>query len=194
MPIGTTRIKAAILAESARLSAIYDGKVTGPHVLILPQLRFELNDRRFLVTAMATSGHVSAGASGYSGPFTFVDLELPFDTAGKIQIVRIAGVGDQLLASVALNKQMTTGDEAFDTAFRTRGSNDTYATVLLSETVRQTLLNSHLPRLDIRVDGRKISVHMDGFAQSGSEIEELIEIAVLLADHFPVDRSNGDSS
>jgi len=178
-------IQSRNLAEIfARLSAKYGGDVKGATVLILPQFRFELHDRRFLVTAMPTSGQGTAGTTGYTGPFTFVILELPFDTAQKIQIVRNAGIVDQVVATWSL-KQVTVGDEDFDIAFRLRGSDSKFATILLDETVRQRLLNSHLPGLDIRVDSNKISVHMNGFAKTQFEIEELIEIAILIADRYP---------
>jgi hypothetical protein len=166
----------------ALLAERHQGEVKRASPLVLPQLRFETNGRRFLVTAMATSGTVAAGASGYSGPFTFVDLQLPFDTARETQIVRASGAGDQLLDLVLPGAQVSTGDADFDAAFRISGRDKTFAPLLLDETVRQKLLNSHLPRLDIRVAGQKIAVHMDGIAQSLAELEELIEISALLAD------------
>ena len=164
------------------LAEKHQGEVKRASPLVLPQLRFETNGRRFLVTAMATSGQVVAGTSGYSGPFTFVDLQLPFDTGRKAQIVRASSAGKQLLGLVVPGAQVSTGDAAFDAAFRISGRDKTFAPHLLNETVRQKLLNSHLPRLDIRMAGQKIVVHMDGIAQSLEEIEELIEISVLLAD------------
>ena len=166
----------AILAER------YQGKVKRASLLVLPQLRFETNGRRFLVTAMATSGQVAAGTSGYSGPFTLVDLQLPFDTAKETRIVRASGVGDKLVDLVLSGAQVSTVDAEFDAAFRISGRDKTFAPLLLDETVRQKLLNSHLARLDVRVAGQKIVVHMDGIAQSLAELEELIEISVLLAD------------
>jgi hypothetical protein len=141
---------------------------------------------------MATSGHVAAGTSGYTGPFTFIDLQLPFDTARETQIVRSSGVGDQVLDSVLPGEQVSTGDAAFDTAFRIRGRDKAFAQHLLDETVRRKLLNSHLPRLDIRVAGQNIIVHMDGIAQSLVELEELIEISILLADRALVGAGSTD--
>ena len=104
------------------------------------------------------------------------------NTARKTQIVRSSGVGDQLIDSVLPGEQVSTGDEAFDAVFLIRGKDKNFARLLLDETSRQKLLNSRLPRLDIRVDGQKIIVHMDGITQSLAEIEELIEISALLAD------------
>ena len=165
------------------LAEKHQGEVKRASPLVLPQLRFETNGRRFLVTAMATSGQVVAGTSGYSGPFTFVDLQLPFDTGRKAQIVRASSAGNQLLDLVLPGAQVSTGDADFDAAFRISGRDKTLASHLLDETVRQKLLNSHLPRLDIRIAGQKIVVHMDGIAQSLEELEEMIEVSVLLADH-----------
>jgi hypothetical protein len=168
------------------LAERHQGEVKRASPLVLPQLRFETNGRRFLVTAMASSGTVVAGASGYSGPFTFVDLQLPFDTAREAQIVRASGAADQLLDLVLPGAQVSTGDADFDAAFRISGRDKTFAPHILDERVRQKLLKSQLPRLGIRVAGQKIVVHMDGIAQSLAELEELIEISALLADRASV--------
>jgi hypothetical protein len=75
----------------------------------------------------------------------------------------------------------TEGLHAFEDAFRIRAG-DAVATVrVLDAPVREKLMASRLPRLKARVEGRKISVHMDGIAASREELEELIEIASLLA-------------
>ena len=73
------------------------------------------------------------------------------------------------------------GLHAFEDAFRIRGS-DAPATVrLLEAPVREKLMASRLPRLEARVEGQKVSVHMDGIAVSREELDELIDIASLLA-------------
>lgn len=172
----------------ARLAEKHQGQVTRASLLFLPQLRFESNDRRVLVTAMATSGQDSAGTSSSAGPFTFVELQLPIDTARKIQIVRSSSVVDKLLGPIIAGVQVSTGDAKFDAAFRIKGKDKSYAPHFLDEPVRQKLLNSQLQRLDIRVNGQKIVVHMDGYAQSLEEIEELIEISFLLADSISQNR------
>ncbi len=173
----------ALLAEK------YRGEVKKANLLALPQLRFEINDRRFLVTAMATSGHVAAGGSGYQGPFTFVNLNLPFDTRQKFRAERSdanpTSGASHLIGAVLPGTRPATGHTAFDRAFRMEWSDHAFATHLLSESVRRKLLNSRLPRLDVRVEDQKISVHFDGIAKSEADLEELIEIAVLLADHCP---------
>lgn len=50
----------------------------------LPQLRFENDGGRYLVTAMPNNG----AHKGASGPFTFVDVELRSDTGQKIRVER----------------------------------------------------------------------------------------------------------
>ena len=167
----------------------YGGEVKRANFLALPQLRFELDDRSFFVTAMATSGHVVAGSSGYSGPFTLVDLELPFDTSQKVRVERsdanlTSGV-NRFIDSISPVRRPATGHMEFDEAFRIEWSDQSFASRLLDLRVRQKLLNSRLPHLDVRVDGQKISVHTDGIAQSKTDLDEAIDIAVLLADHCP---------
>ncbi len=174
----------SVLAEK------HHGEVRRASLLALPQLRFDTNGRRFLVTAMANSGNTVAGTSGYSGPFTFVDLQLPSDTARETQITRSTGAGDKLLDAILPGEQASTGDPAFDTAYRIIGRDKASAADLLDEAIRRKLVASQLPRLDICIDGRKIVVHMDGIAQSLSELEELIEISIILADRCAV----GDGS
>ena len=173
----------------ARLAAKYRGEVKKANLLALPQLRFEMDNRRFLVTAMATSGHVAAGSSGYTGPFTFVDLELPFDSGQKIRVERsdadLSGGVNRFINAVTPGNRPATGHMEFDEAFRLEWSDPAFASHLLDPRLRQKLLASRLPHLDVRVDGRKISVHIDGIAESKAELEALIDIAVLLADHCP---------
>ena len=153
-------------------------------LLALPQLRFELDSRRFLVTAMATSGRDG-------GPFTLVDLDLPFDTGRKVRVRRRdanpATGANRLIDAIAPGRRPATGHMEFDQAFRIECSDQAFASHVLDSRVRQKLLNSRLPRLDARVDGPKISVHIDGIAKSAADLDALIDLAVLLADHCPPD-------
>lgn len=171
----------------ARLAEKHQGKVKKANLLALPQLHFDMNGRRLLVTAMATSGHVLAGSSGYSGPFTFVDLSLPFDPGQKVRVERsdsnLTSTANRLIAAVMPCKRLATGHMEFDEVFRIEWSDQEFASRLLDVRVRQRLLDSRLPHLDARVDGETISVHIDGIAKSDADLEELIDIAVLLADH-----------
>jgi hypothetical protein len=174
----------------SRLAEKYHGELKRANLLVLPQLRFELEDRRFFVAAMATSGHVAAGSSGYSGPFTFVDLSLPFDTGQKVRVERndsnLARGVDRVIDAMAPGRHPATGHAEFDEAFRIECSDPAFAFRLLGASVRRELLNSRLPRLDARLNGHEISVHMDGIARSEADLEGLIELAMLLADHCPI--------
>ncbi len=166
----------------ADLAAKHGGEVTRASLVALPQLRFETDGRRVLVTAMATSGTHGRG----SGPFMVVKLELPFDTEQKIRIERsdadLTSGANRLIDAVTPGSRPTTGDEAFDEAFRLEWSDPVFASRLLDPHVRRTLLSARLPRIDIRLEGPTISAHSDGFATSTAEIEALIEIAVLWAE------------
>gem|GEM_PF-3577799 len=171
------------------LAAKYQGQVKRASLLALPQLRFERDGRRVLVGALATSGHVSAGSSGYSGPFTFVDLELPFDSGQKLRAEPATGIDrhvGRLVDAVIPGLCPTTGHAAFDDAFRIAGDDPVFATRLFGPEVRERLLASRLPRLQVRVAGREVGVHIDGIAGSRGDLEEMIEIAASLAENCPV--------
>ncbi len=168
----------------AALAAKYRGQVKRASFLALPQLRFEHDGRRVLVGALATSGQVAAGSSGYSGPFTFVDLELPFDSGQKLRAERATGLdhhAGRLVDSVVPGLHPKTGDEDFDDAFRIAGKDSDFANRLFRPELRERLLASRLPRLRVRVLGAKVGVHIDGIAGSQDDLEEMIEIAVGLA-------------
>ncbi len=47
-----------------------------------------------------------------------------------------------------------------------------------------------MPRLEARVEGQRISVHIEGIAKSKADLEELIDVATLLADHCPTISTN----
>jgi hypothetical protein len=147
-------------------------------LLVLPQLRFEKDGRRFLVTAMANAGAVAKE----SAPFTLVEVELPCDTGAELRVERNPDLAERLIDAVAPGRQPTTGHEAFDEAFRIKGSDQAFASRLLDARVRQELLASRLSRLALRVDGRKLAVDMDGYATAQAEVEDLIDIAALLAE------------
>ena len=160
------------------LAARHGGEVKRGNLLVLPQLRFERNGRRFLVTAMASAGATAKD----SAPFTLVDVELPFDTGAKLRVERNPDIAERLIDAVTPGAQPATGHETFDEAFRIKGNDQSVVARLLDARVRYELLGSALPRLALRVDGRKIAVDMDGYATSQVEVEELIEIAALLAE------------
>ena len=159
----------ALLAEQ------YGGDVRPTSLLVLPQLRFEHDGGRYLVTAMPNNG----AHEGASGPFTFVDVELPSDTGQKIRVER-RGAG-RSVDPTAPGAAPITELQAFEDAFRIRAGNPTAALHFLEEPVQRKLLASRLPRLEVRVEGQKVSVQMGGIAESREEVEELIDIAALLA-------------
>lgn len=162
----------------AALAARHGGTVTRGSVLVLPQLRFAHDGRPVLVTAMA-----SAGASAKErGPFTFAQVELPADTGAELRVERDPDIGERLIDAVMPGQPPTSGHEAFDRAFRIKGKDPAFAARLLDARVRYELLGAQLPRLAVRVVGRRITVDMHGIATAQAEIEELIKIAALLAE------------
>ena len=165
----------------AVLAAKHRGRVTAASLLALPQLRFEADGREVLVAALATRGAETPDP----GPFTLVDLELPFDSGQKVRIERGRGGANALVEAIVPGRHPVTGHETFDRAFRIVGGDPAFITRLLDPRVRWKLLDSRLPSLKLRVDGRTIGLQMDGIASSTAELEELIDIAVLLADHCP---------
>lgn len=172
----------------AALATKYRGQVKRASFLALPQLRFERDGRRVLVGALATAGQVSAGSSGYSGPFTFVDLELPVDSDQEIRAERATGIdhhAGRLVDSVVPGLYPKTGHDAFDDAFRIAGNDPAFANRLFGPELRERLLASRLPRLQVRVVGAKVGVHIDGIADTRDDLEEMIEIAVSLAENCP---------
>lgn len=154
------------------------GEVKPGNWLVFPQLHFKIENRHYLVTAMATAGTDTAE----SGPFTLVDLQLPVDTHRKIRVRRGAKDIKRLMDGIVPDRHPRTTHKEFDDAFQIEGSDQAFAFSLLEASVRQQLLASRIPHLDMRVDGNKISVHMDGIAQSKADIAELVDIASLLAD------------
>ena len=170
----------------AALAAKYRGQVKRASFLALPQLRFERDGRSVLVGALATSGQVAAGSSGYSGPFTFVDLELSIDSGQKIRAERATGLdhhAGRIVDSVVPGLYPKTGHAAFDDAFRIAGSDPAFAIQLFGPELRDKMLASRLPRLRVRVLGSKVGVHIDGIADTQGDLEEMIEIAAGLAEN-----------
>jgi hypothetical protein len=163
----------------AVLAAKHRGRVKAASLLALPQLRFEIDGRKVLVAAMATSGAEAPDR----GPFTLVDLELPFDSGQTLRVKPGKAGAKALVEAIAPGRYPVTGHEAFDQAFRITGGDQAFVSRLLGPRVRWKLMDSRLPNLKLRLDGRTIGIHMDGIAASMAELEEMIDIAVLLADH-----------
>lgn len=174
------------------LATAYDGEAKSATMLALPQLHFEHNGRRYVVGAMASGGPLVSGTAsrpGFNGPFTFANLELPLDTGQELRIQRTDAIdrgASRLVDSVANGHRSTSGDGPFDDAFRIRSSNQAFVHRVLGPPLRQKLLDSSHQRLEVSLTGTKISVHIDDFVKSAADLDEVIEIATLLADNCTV--------
>lgn len=173
----------------APLAASHGGKVKAATLLALPQLGFERDGRKYVVGAMASGGpNVSGTASrpGFNGPFTFANLELPYDTGQEMRILRTDRLDrgiDAIVSAVAGGYQPTSGDENFDGAFRIQSSDQTFVHRALEAQLREKLLGSSQQRLEVALTGAKISIHVDDYVKSAGDLDEMIEIATLLADN-----------
>ena len=126
---------------------------------MLPQLRFERDGGRYLVTAMANSG----AHDGARGPFTLVDVEMPSDSGQEIRVERrtVGRPADPSAPGTVPIEEL----RAFGDAFRVRAGGAQATARLLEAPVREKLTASRLPRLEARVEGQKVSVRMDGIAR-----------------------------
>jgi hypothetical protein len=171
------------------LAASLGGEVKAATFLALPQLRFERDGRKYTVGAMASGGpNVSGSASrpGFNGPFTFANLELPFDTRQELRILRADKLdrgADAVVNTVAGGYRPTSGDEDFDRAFRIKARDQAFVDRVLEARLRRKLLDSPQQRLEVALAGAKISVHIDDYVKSAGDLDEMIEIATLLADN-----------
>ncbi len=170
------------------LATAYCGDIKAATVLALPQLRFARDGRRYFLGAMASGGTLVSGSAsrpGFNGPFTFVNLEIQPDTGQELNIQRTdrldRGV-NRLVSSVSSRHLSTSGDSAFDNAFRIRSDDQAFIHRVLNPLLRQKLLGSTQQRLEIVLTGTKISVHIDDYVKSPADLDEMIEIATLLAD------------
>lgn len=169
------------------LAAVYGGEVKSATMLALPQLHFERDRWRYVVGAMASGGPLVSGTAsrpGFNGPFTFANLELPFDTGQELRIQRTDAIdrgASRLVKSVVGSHRPTSGDDAFDDAFRIQCIDQAFVLRVLDPPLRQKLLGSSHQRLEVALTGAKISVHIDDFVKSATDLDEVIEIATLLA-------------
>jgi hypothetical protein len=99
------------------IAARHGGTFRPATAMNFPQLHFEADGRRYAVHAMP-----NAGASAPPGPFTFVQLTLPFDSSFQADIRRTRARIRGAVAAMAPEWQATTGDPVFDQAFRLEGS------------------------------------------------------------------------
>lgn len=159
------------------LATRYGGTLKPASLMNLPQLHFEAEGRLYAVHAMPTPG-----PNALPGPFTFVRLILPFDSACQAEVKRAPALVRRAVAEVAPEWQATTGDPAFDRTFRLEGRDQTKLADLLNDKLRVRLIASQLPALHLRLAGNEITVFMDGLSKSSTEIEEMITLAGALAD------------
>jgi hypothetical protein len=175
----------------APLAVEFGGELVKPSLLAFPQLRFEVDCGRAHLGAMANSGAIGP----VRGPFTFVELTLAGDTGQDLvaecskSVQRLAGhlVGRVVPRSRARTR-IKTGHAEFDEAFWLDGADHQFVSGLFDRGLRQQLLDTRLPGLEIRVQGDRISVHCDGIVETRSDLETLIDIAVDLAQRCPIAR------
>jgi hypothetical protein len=171
------------------IATAHGGEVKAATVLALPQLRFGRDGRRYFVGAMASGGPLVSGTAsrpGFRGPFTFADLELPFDTGQELRVQRMDNLdrsANRLLRSIAAGHRQSSGDDVFDHAFGIQSNEQAFVRRVLDPALRRKLLDSSQQRLEVAVTGAKISVHIDDYVKSAAELDEMIEIAALLADN-----------
>jgi len=174
------------------VATAHGGEVKAATVLALPQLRFERDRRRYFVGAMASGGPLVSGTAsrpGFNGPFTFAHLELPFDTGQELRIQRMDNLdrsANRLLRSIAAGHRQTSGDDVFDHTFGIQSNEQAFVRRVLDPPLRRKLLDSSQQRLEVAVTGAKISVRIDDYVESAAELDEMIEIASLLADNCAV--------
>lgn len=169
------------------LAALYGGEVKAATILALPQLRFERDGYRYFVGAMASGGPLVSGTAsrpGFNGPFTFANLELPFDTGQELRIQRTDAVDrglNRTIESVTASQRPLSGDDAFDNRFQIKTDDHEFARRVLDPPLRQKLLDSSQQRLEISLSGTRIRVHIDDFVKSAADLDEMIDIATTLA-------------
>jgi hypothetical protein len=171
------------------IATAYSGDIKAATVLTLPQLRFVRDGRRYFLGAMASGGTLVSGTAsrpGFNGPFTFVNLEIQPETGHELNIQRTDRLDrsvNLLVSSVSSSHISTSGDSAFDNAFRIRSDDQAFIHHVLNPLLRQKLLGSTQQRLEIALSGPKISVHIDDYVKSPADLDEMIEIATLLAEN-----------
>lgn len=176
----------------APLASKYGGEVKAATVLAMPQLRFERNGRRYFIGAMASGGPLVSGSSsrpGFNAPFTFAELENRFDTGQELNIQRSDSLdrgARRLVNSVSSSPRPTSGDASFDNAFLVKSGDQAFVRRVLDLRLRQKLLDSRHLRLEVALNRAKISVHIDDYVKSAADLDEMIEIATLLAENCSV--------
>ena len=169
-----------LCAALAPLAQRHQGAVTAGRLFTLPQLRFSLEGRPLLATAMASSGAIGKAR----GPFTFVEITLEQDSGQEILIEGrspLHRAGERLAESFGPEGPWYSGDADFDQAFAVKGGDGAFLTALLDGPLREGLLNARLPDLEMRLQGRRASVHCDGIVDHPAVFEEMIVLCRRLA-------------
>ena len=155
----------------------YGGALSPATMMSFPRLHFKIEERSYSVQAMPT-----AGPSALPGPFTSVQVILPFDSDLRCEVKRKPALVRRTVASLAPEWQATTGDAAFDKAFRLAGRDQTIMANLLNDDLRARLLSSQLMALHLRLADNEVNVFIDGLPKKSDEIKEMISLATALAD------------
>ncbi len=170
--------------DSRSLSAImqplatqYGGTLSPATLMSFPRLHFEIEGRNYSVQAMPT-----AGPNALPGPFTSLQVLLPFHSACRGGVRRKPALVRRVVASLAPKWRVTTGDPTFDKVFRLEGRDQAIMANLLNDDLRARLLASQLAALHLRLADNEINVFMDSLAKKSEEIEEMISLAAALAD------------
>ena len=153
------------------LAAKYEGFLIPGSLLGYPELRFEKAHQKVSVVSMPNGG------TGAPGPFTIVRLSRPFNTTLRAAVQRAPALIRGTIAAWAPERQSTTGDAAFDQAFRLEQRDQAIFAKLLDAEMRARLQKSTLPILRLALKDATVRVSKDGLAKSNSEIEEMIAIA-----------------
>ncbi|NNE84326.1 MAG: hypothetical protein HKN28_10180 [Alphaproteobacteria bacterium] len=169
------------------IAEAYGGSVKPATLLALPQLRFDHEGRNYFIGAMANAGNrVSGSASrpGFTGAFSFANVEIERDTGQDLNILRtdrLDRAAIRVIGSVSKTSLSTSGDSAFDSAFRIKSKDQAFVNHIVSPELRQMLLNSPQQRLEVNLKGSTISVHIDDYVKSAAQLDEMIGIVTLLA-------------
>lgn len=144
------------------LAAKHRDQAKAGSFLYLPELFFEKDHGSYRLGAMATSG------SPGDGPFTYLKLRMAEDCALKATLKRKDAKAD---AAVALEE-----------AYGIKGAGWEELTHLLKPRLARKLLESRLKGLELRLNRADIALHLEGFVQDKEALDEMIELAGLLAE------------
>ena len=184
-----TRQARRLRALFVPLAARYGGVIKDASWFALPRLGFERASYAYEIGAMASAGpNVSGTASrpGFNGAFTFVNVALREDTGHEVRFIRndrLDRAIERTVHAVPGVKTATTGDREFDAAYRMRAGDENFLRRIVDPRLRKKLLHASAPKLELVLSGSQVSVHVDDYVGSASALEEMIDLATLLADN-----------